>query len=121
MDLITRFSLRPPGLMTIVDMVGKYYGWFNVSSKPLKDNVVLKFIDEYLKKYAWIDTMKCQVLIQKKLLHELILWIKKIENEEDIYHGMVSLFFHLHYATQNFSNINNTYQSFPEFANKHIF
>ena len=34
LDLITKFVLTPPELMTIVDMVGKYYGWFNVSSKP---------------------------------------------------------------------------------------
>ena len=36
--------------MTIVDMVGKYYRWFNVSSKPLKDNLVLGFLDGYFKK-----------------------------------------------------------------------
>ena len=81
--------------MTIVDMVGKYYKWFNISSKTLKDNLVLKFIDEYLKKSAWIDAMKCQVLLRKKALHELILWLETIENEEDIDHGMVLLFRHL--------------------------
>ena len=47
--LITIFSLRPPEFITIVDMVGKYYRWFNVSSKPLKDNLVLEFLDEDLK------------------------------------------------------------------------
>ena len=47
--LITIFSLRPPELITIVDIVGKYYGWLNVSSKPLKDNLVIGFLDEYLK------------------------------------------------------------------------
>ena len=31
LDLITRFSLRPPELMTIADMIRKYYRWFNVS------------------------------------------------------------------------------------------
>ena len=82
--LITRFSLRPPKLMTIVDMAGKYYWWFNVSSKPLKDNVVLEFINEDIKKYAWIDAMKCQILLRKTVFHELILWIKMIENEENI-------------------------------------
>ena len=64
--------------MTIFDMVGKYYRWFNVSSKPLKDNLVLEFLDEDLKKYAWIDAMKCQILLQKKALHELILWLETI-------------------------------------------
>ena len=49
LDIITVFSLRPPKLMTIVDMVGKYYQCFNVSSKSLKDNVVIESIDEDLK------------------------------------------------------------------------
>ena len=47
--------------------------------------------------------------------------IKTIENEEDIDHEMVSLFFHLHYATQKCTNLNNNDQIFPNFANKHIF
>ena len=49
LDIITIFSLMPLQLMTIVDMVGNYYRWFNVSSKPLKDNLVLESIDEYIK------------------------------------------------------------------------
>ena len=48
-DPITRFSLRPPELMIIVDMVGKYYKWFNVSLKPLKDHYVIEFLYEDLK------------------------------------------------------------------------
>ena len=56
--LITRFSIGPIELMTFVDMVGKYYRWFNVTSKRLKDNLVPEFIDEYLKKAASIDAMK---------------------------------------------------------------
>ena len=47
--------------------------------------------------------------------------VKKKENEEDIYHGMVSLFLHLHHVTQNCANINNTDQNFPDFTNKHLF
>ena len=76
--------------MKIVDMIGNYYRWFNVSSKPLKDNLVLEFLDEDFKTYAWIDAMKCQILLRKKALHELILWLETIENEEDIDRGMVS-------------------------------
>ena len=64
--------------MTIVDMVGKYYIWFNVSSKPLKYDLVLEFLHEDLKKYAWIDAMKCQSLLRNKALHELILWLETI-------------------------------------------
>ena len=50
LDLITIFSLRPPELMKIVDMVGKYYRWLNLSSKQLKDNLFPEFIDEDLEK-----------------------------------------------------------------------
>ena len=113
--LITRFRLRPPELMIIFYMVGKYYRWFNVSSKTLKDNLVLQFIDEDLQKSAWVDAMKCQILIQIKALNELMLWLETIENKEDTYHGMVSLFRHLHHVTQNSANINNTDQIFPDF------
>ena len=49
------------------------------------------------------------------------MWLETIENEEDIDHGMVSLFRHLHHVTQNYANLNNTDQIFLCFANKHIF
>ena len=54
-------------------------------------------------------------------MHELILWIETIENEEYIDHEMVSLFRHLHSVTKNCANINNTDQNFPGFSNRHIF
>ena len=73
--------------------------------KPLKDNLVLGFIDEDLKKSAWIDAMKCQILPRKKALHELTLWLETIKNEEDIDHIMVLLFRYLHHVTQNFPRI----------------
>ena len=91
-DQITIFSLRPPEFMTIVDMVGKYYIWFNVSSKPFKDNLALEFFLMKISKNVWIYAMKCQILIWNKALHELILGLETIENEEDIDNGMVSLF-----------------------------
>ena len=87
----------------------------------MKDNLVLEFIHEDLKKSAWIDAMKCQILLQKKALHELILWLETIENEEDIDHKMVSLFRHLNHVTQNCANINNTDQMFLDFANNNLF
>ena len=34
---------------------------------------------------------------------------------------MVSLFCHLHHVTQNFTNLNNTDQISPDFANTHLF
>ena len=99
--------------MIIVDIVVKYYRWFNVSSKPLKDISVPKFLYKDIKKYALIDAMKCPILILKKSLRELVLWLETIENEEDIDHGMVSSFSHLHHVTRNCANINNTDQILP--------
>ena len=49
LDLITIFILMPPELMTTVDMVCKYYRCFNVPSKPLRDDLVLEFLNEDLK------------------------------------------------------------------------
>ena len=102
-------------------MIVKYYRFFNVPSKPLKDNLVLEFLDEDLKKSAWIYAMKCQILLRNKALHELILWLETMEKEEDIDHGMVSLFFHLHHVTQDCANLNNTEKKFLDFVNKHLF
>ena len=44
-----------------------------------------------------------------------------MENEEDIYRGIVSLFRHLHHVTQNCANHNNTDQVLPGFSEKHLF
>ena len=60
--------------------------------------------------------MKRQILLRKKALHELILWIKMIENEKDIDHVMVSLFYHLHNVTQNCANINNNDKNFLDLS-----
>ena len=50
------------------------------NTKPsLKYDVVLDVLNEDLKKYAWIDAMKYQILLLKKAFHELILWIKTIK------------------------------------------
>ena len=65
--------------------------------------------------------MKCQILIQMKALHELILWLETTENEEYIDHGMVLSFRHLHYVTKNCANINNTDQISLGFTSKHMF
>ena len=87
----------------------------------MKDNVVLEFIGKDIKKPAWFNAIKCQILLWKNALHELILCIKTIKNEEYIDHGMVSLFSHLHYVPQTLANLNNTDQNLPDFASKNLF
>ena len=46
--------------------------------------------------------------------------VRNIYNEEDIDHGIVSLFRNLHHVKKNCANINNTDQILLEFANKHL-
>ena len=81
----------------------------------------IEFLDEYLKKSTCIDAIKCQILLLEKTFHELIFWIKMIENEEDIAHAMVSILCHLHDVTKICANINNTDQNFLEISNKNLF
>ena len=81
----------------------------------MKDNSAPEFLNKDIKKSACLDAMKCQILLQNKALQELILWLETIETEEDIGHGMVSLFHHLHHATKNCATLNNTDQIFLKF------
>ena len=122
-DLITRFSLRPPELLTIVDMVGKYYRWFHVSSTPLKDSIVLDYLDDDIENSPWIDAMKCQIFLRPKALPELIEWIDSIEHEEGIYEPMVVLFRKLNEVVTNvidLDDLNDSDRIFLSFAEKHL-
>ena len=65
--------------------------------------------------------MNCEILLKNKALHQLILLLETIENEEDVDRGMVSLFCHLHHVTPNFLNLNNSDQMFLYFTNKDTF
>ena len=78
-DMITLFSLRPPELVRIVDMVGNYLRWFHVASKRMKDSIVSELIHENIYKSAWIDGFNCQIMLRLKALTELIDWIKSIK------------------------------------------
>lgn len=46
LDKITQFGLRPPELCSLFDMVGKFYRWFEVGNKPLKDEKISEILDE---------------------------------------------------------------------------
>ena len=121
-DLITRFSLRPPELLSIVDMVGKYFRWFHISSKPLKNSAVQKLLDNNIESSHWIDAMKCQVFFRKKALPELIAWVDSIELQyEDMYTPMVDLFRKLSYVVTNLDNLHDDDQRFLDFADEYLF
>ena len=71
-DIITLFSLRPPELTRVVDMVGHYFCWFFVASIPLKEDAVAELLDTDLQQLAWVDRMKYQVLLRVKALPKLL-------------------------------------------------
>eukprot|EP00957_Ditylum_brightwellii_P173229 13187184-Ditylum_brightwellii.AAC.1 len=107
--------------MSIVDMVGKYYRWFNVLSNPLKDTAVQELLDNDINQLTWIDAMKCQILLRKKALPELLVWIETINHKEGIYTPMDTLFGKLQEVTTNNDHLNEGDQSLLEFAEKHLF
>jgi hypothetical protein len=76
-DKITQFSLRPPEIMTLVDMVGRYFRWFEISSEPLKRAAVRSLLNNDINYSAWIDGLYCQVLLRRKALPELLSWIEQ--------------------------------------------
>ena len=78
----------------------------------MKDHLILEFIDGDPNKSTWVDAMKCQILLQNKALHEVMLWLETIENEGDIDHEIVLLFHYLHHVTQNCANLTNTEKLF---------
>ena len=82
LDKITQFSLRPPELM-IFDMVGKYFRWFDIGSKALKDSVIYEFLDEDIYQSTWIDASKNQIMIRKKAIPELLSWLDSIIVDEN--------------------------------------
>ena len=49
---ITQFSLRPPELLNCVDMVGKYYRWFDISSKPMDNSAISMLLSDDIYKLA---------------------------------------------------------------------
>ena len=113
LDNITQFSLRPPELRECIDMVGKYYRWFNVATEPHSSPCDL--IQDNLYKSAWFDGKDCQVLLRIKALPELLLWLTNIEGEDNCDRDMVSLFRRLDRALSSSED-----EEFRTFAYKHL-
>ena len=70
--------MRPPELLAI-EMVGNCYRWFYVAYKPLKVDVMSNVLNIDMKKTAWIDDVKVQILLCRKSLPKLIAWIEELE------------------------------------------
>ena len=101
-DKITHFTLRPPKSL-LIDKVGLHHRWFDISSKPLKDSIAIELLDIDFYKTAWIDGKQCQILLRRKALPEIILWIEKIQNENE--HNVILIFLleKLQYLFDSFS------------------
>ena len=117
-DKITQFSLRPPELLNCVDMVGKYYRWFDISSKPLKNATIYFLLNDDIYKSVWIDGKKCQILLRLKALPELILWLDEIENEGETHQEIIDMFRYLDQVLNHESGVYD--EEFYQFAYDHL-
>ena len=82
-DKITQFSLRPPELKVLIDMVGHYYRWFfidmgnKISSVDMVDALKDNIYDS-----IWIDGLQRQVKLRQQAIVEIIEWCNFVENED---------------------------------------
>ena len=71
-DKITKFSVRPPELHYIVDMVSKYYRWFKVGKGSLKYDTMHSLLDDDLRRSSWIDELGHIVKLRYNTLPEVV-------------------------------------------------
>lgn len=122
-DKITRFSMRPPELLKIVDMVGMYFRWFHISDQPLKNDEVASLLEEEMWQSAFIDGFNHQIRIRKKALPELMEWIGSIEDEDTTDIVMVNYFRQLNDVcsmSETELNTNEFNKEFHAFAIDHV-
>ena len=80
-DKITQYGLRPPELLRVVNMLGKYYRWFEILPGKIKTSELQYYISTNLYKSSWIDCLQRQIKLKKSALPEIMLWCDKRENE----------------------------------------
>lgn len=119
-DTITQFSLRPPELKYVCDMVGYYFRWFHVSNNCLKKKDVSNLLDDDMMHSAWIDILHCQIKLRKKALVEIYDWIRKIEKESQVPRIMISIICRLKTVYESTADLSLDDEQFLEFANKHL-
>ena len=81
-DKITKFSIRPPELRYIVDMVGNYYRWFKVGKGSLKYDEMHSLLDNDLRRSSWIDGLGHIVKLRYNALPEVVDHCKYLLDEE---------------------------------------
>jgi predicted GIY-YIG superfamily endonuclease len=82
-DKITQFSLRPPELKVLIDMVGHYYRWFYIDMGNKVSSVdMVEALKDNIFDSIWIDGLQRQVKLRQKAIVEITEWCNFVENED---------------------------------------
>ena len=103
-DRITQYGLRPPELLRFINMVEKYYRWFEILPGKVKVTDLEDYISSNLYRSCWIDCLQRHIKLKKSALPEIMLWCDERENEPDIENNVVIMI-------QLFKDINTIVQS----------
>ena len=69
-DKITRFSVRPPELRSMIMNVGNYYRWFFIGEKHNHEYLETALTDS-VESSIWVDGLSNQVYLRSKAIQEL--------------------------------------------------
>lgn len=120
-DTVTQFSLRPPELLRVCDMVGSYFRWFHIENKSMKEDEYTKLLVNDIWSSAWIDLLQCQVKLRRKAFSEISNWLTKIEDEEDFPNTMVSVVRKIFYVYRvDYDSLSEPDKEFFEFARDNL-
>ena len=70
-DKVTQFSLRPPELMNLFDMLGNYYRWFQISKNKIKVADLPGKLSPTVDELCWIDGLQRQIRLRRKAVCEV--------------------------------------------------
>lgn len=123
-DRITQFSVRPPELRQVFNLVGDYFRWFYIEEKTkLSGDKLRKAIDLNLCKTAFVDGLQRVVKVRTKAFGEISEYLDKLESNDNVLgdseREIVSLFRKIISAHESRHNSNSRSRSDREFL-KHI-
>ena len=103
-DKITQYGLRPPELLRFINMLEKYYRWFEILPRKVKVEELNGYISTSLYSSSWIDCLQRQIQLKKSALPEVMLWCDERQNESGIDNNVLIMI-------QLFKDINTIVQS----------
>ena len=103
-DKITQYGLRPPELLRFINMLEKYYRWFEIIPGKVKVREFKDYISTNLYRSCWIDCLQRFIQVKKRALPEIMLWCDKRQNETNIQNNVLIMI-------QLFKDINTIFQS----------